>query len=139
MFIYFNNIFIHNNYVCVQDKTIECKFALGSIANIVGRGYILVTGSTNIHGEEIGDNYRGAIEFADQPDALLINPIPNSDIYTIKQAIGTLIRWPKSLVIFPEAAQVIILFKTVEFEFIYFNINYFWCLSGGCEKNWRAR
>ncbi|XP_062094177.1 uncharacterized protein LOC133800240 [Humulus lupulus] len=91
-----------------QDKMIECKFALGSITNIVGRGYILVTSSSDIHGENLGENYRGAIEFADQPDALLVNPIPDSEIYTVKQAIGSLIRWPKSLVIFNGATQEVV-------------------------------
>ena len=102
---------------------IECKFSLGSITNIVGRGYILVTSSSDIHGENIGENYRGAIEFADQPDALLVNPIPDSEIYTVKQAIGSLIRWPKSLVIFNGATQVIF-FKTFKFLFTYSIINY---------------
>ena len=81
--------------------------ALESVDNIVAYGLILEVdvdpSQQLIHGKPLGeDNLRVSIIRAVVGDAKLPFPITGDDIVTVNNAVGSIVAWPKNLVVTPE-------------------------------------
>ncbi|KAM5554057.1 hypothetical protein ABKV19_026008, partial [Rosa sericea] len=83
----------------VVKKGEKCKLAVDTKDNIVAMGTVIMLDGP-IHGVPLGaENVRISVDVSIKEDAYL--PIPNvsGDIFTIKQAIGTHVAWPRHLVL----------------------------------------
>ncbi|XP_061998689.1 uncharacterized protein LOC133715981 isoform X1 [Rosa rugosa] len=79
-----------------------CKLAVDLVDNIVARGTVLEIDATNptIHGVPLGKgNERVVVDIVIDAEAFLPFPIKDDDIFTVGQAVGYVMAWPKHLVI----------------------------------------
>ncbi|KAF4368406.1 hypothetical protein G4B88_009621 [Cannabis sativa] len=81
----------------------KCWLALGSIDHIVAFALQVETGESTIHTLLLAGLYcRVIIKHALNPVALIHKPIPKAKVFTIVQAIGVPISWPKNLIIYDD-------------------------------------
>lgn len=88
----------------------ECKLALNSSDHIVAFGKIIEENLANptIHGVPLGkDNVKVQITVAIEAKAKV--PIPvRDDILTVNDAVGSIVAWPKSLVVLTYVKVIIV-------------------------------
>lgn len=80
---------------------LSCKLAVDFIENIVAHGTIMEITAANptIHGVALGkDNERVVIDIVLDDQAFLPFPIRADDIFTVGQALGYMVAWPKNLI-----------------------------------------
>ncbi|KAL6228395.1 hypothetical protein ACLB2K_002345 [Fragaria x ananassa] len=88
----------------------ECGLAIGTVQNVVAYGKVVDIGgktSTHIlHGVPLGEgNVRVTVIGSYNDNALI--PIPvRDDIVTVGDAKGSLVVWPRDLVVIPKPTQV---------------------------------
>ncbi|KAF4397761.1 hypothetical protein G4B88_025253 [Cannabis sativa] len=81
----------------------KCRLALGSIDHIVAFALQVETGESTIHTLPLAGLYcRVIIKHALNPVALIPKSIPEAEVFTIVQAIGVPISWPKNLIIYDD-------------------------------------
>ena len=76
--------------------------ALNSRANVVASGVFFdrISPNDTIHNVRLGDNYiRVSIADVHSPEAYLPVPVPNADMYVVKDAHNSHVAWPKEFVL----------------------------------------